>query len=131
MRVYFSGIHSIPLVYMSIMPDNIILKKYFFYLLAMHGFYCCSGFSLVTENGGYSLAVHGLLSAVTSLEVTCRARALEHRHDSCGTQAQLFQDMWDLPDAGTESVSPASAGGFFTTEHQGSPDHTVLIIVFF
>ena len=87
MRVYFSDIHSIPLVYMSIMPDDTILKKIFIYLLAMLGFYCCSGFSLVTENRGYSLAVHGLLNAVTSLEATCRARALEHRHDSCGTHA--------------------------------------------
>ena len=68
MRVYFSGIYSIPLVYISIMPDDtIFFLNLFIYLLVMLGFYCCLGFPLVTENRGYSLVVHGLLIAVTSL----------------------------------------------------------------
>ena len=29
--------------------------------------------------------------------------------------------MWDLPGPGIEPVSPALAGGFFTTETPGSP----------
>ena len=29
--------------------------------------------------------------------------------------------MWDLRGSGIEPVSPALAGGFFTTEPQGSP----------
>ena len=29
--------------------------------------------------------------------------------------------MWDLPDPGTEPVSPALAGGFFTIEPLGKP----------
>ena len=29
--------------------------------------------------------------------------------------------MWDLPRPGIEPVSPALAGGFLTTSHQGSP----------
>ena len=29
--------------------------------------------------------------------------------------------MWDLPRLGIESVSPALAGGFFTTEPPGGP----------
>ena len=31
--------------------------------------------------------------------------------------------MWDLPGPGIELVSPAWAGRFFTTGHQGSPGH--------
>ena len=36
----------------------------------------------------------------------------------------VAHDMWDLPGPGIESVSPALADGFFTTEplgNQGSP----------
>ena len=33
----------------------------------MLGFCCFEGFSLVAVNGGYSVAVHGLLIAVASL----------------------------------------------------------------
>ena len=32
-----------------------------------------------------------------------------------------FPSLGDLPDPGTEPTSPALAGMFFTTEHQGSP----------
>ena len=35
--------------------------------------------------------------------------------------------MWDLPGPGIEPVSPASAGGFFTTEPPGKPITRVLI----
>ena len=36
-----------------------------------------------------------------------------------------FPSPWDLPDPGIELVSPALAGGFFTTEPPGKP--TVLL----
>ena len=29
--------------------------------------------------------------------------------------------MWDIPGSGIKAVSPASAGGFFTTESPGKP----------
>ena len=32
MRVYFSGIYSIPLVYISIMPDDTIFKKIYVFI---------------------------------------------------------------------------------------------------
>ena len=35
---------------------------------------------------------------------------------------QLFPPPGDPPDPGIEPVSPALAGGFFTTEHKGSPN---------
>ena len=33
----------------------------------------------------------------------------------------MLRGMWDLPGPGLEPVSPALAGGFLTTDHQGSP----------
>ena len=34
--------------------------------------------------------------------------------------------MWDLPGPGIESVSPALAGGFFTTESPGKPEEALI-----
>ena len=90
------------------------------------GFFCdcvgsllLHGLSLVAASGGYSaVAVHWLLIAVAS---RCRAQALDHRPSSCGTQAWLLHSMWDLPRLGLEPMSPALAGGFFTTEPPGTP----------
>ena len=36
-------------------------------------------------------------------------------------KAQLLHSMCDLPRSGVEPVSPALAGGFFSTEPPGSP----------
>ena len=51
----------------------------------------------------------------------CTSQALEHRLNSCGTQAYLFHGMWNLPGSGIKPVSLALAGEFFATEPQGSP----------
>ena len=34
---------------------------------------------------------------------------------------QLAHCLWDLPGSGIEPISPALAGGFFSTEPQGCP----------
>ena len=52
-------------------------------------------------------------------------RALEHRPNSCGARAYLVQGMWDLPGSGIKPMSPALAGGFFTTE----PPATLVLFV--
>ena len=39
----------------------------------------------------------------------------------CSTGAELSPGMWDLPGPGIEPMSPALAGGFFTTEPPGKP----------
>ena len=52
---------------------------------------------------------------------SCSSWAPGHSLSSCGTQAQLLCSMWGLPGPGMESVSPALAGGFFTTEPPGKP----------
>ena len=41
------------------------------------------------------------------------------RLNSCGAWAQLLHGMWELPRTGIEPVSPALAGGFFTTKPTG------------
>lgn len=53
-------------------PDTIITVKIFtlmiYLFMAVLGFHCCKGFSLLVENGGCSLAVASvLLVAVPSL----------------------------------------------------------------
>ena len=47
---------------------------------------------------------------------SCSFHALEHWLSSWGTQAGLPHSMWDLPNPGIESTSPALAGRFFTPE---------------
>ena len=94
---------------------------------------CCVGF-LYLWRVGVALYLRGSWAFHCSGFSCCRAlargskdfssyspRALEHGLSSCGTQAQLLWDMWDLPGPGIEPVSPASAGRFFTTELSGKP----------
>ena len=51
----------------------------------------------------------------------CSSWALEFGLNSCGAWAWLLLGMWYLPRPGIKSVSPALAGGFFTTEPPGKP----------
>ena len=37
--------------------------------------------------------------------------------------------MWDLPGSGIKPVSPAVAGGFFTTEPLGKPPNSDILIL--
>ena len=116
--------------------------KYFFkcmYLfLTMLGLCCCVGFSLAVVIGPTLAVVHGLLIAVTSLVEhglsgvqasvvgahglsSYGSWALQHRLNNCGTGAQLFHSICDIPGPGIEAMSPAFTGGFFTTESPGKP----------
>ena len=52
---------------------------------------------------------------------TCSSLALEDKLSSYGVQAQFLQCIWDLPRSGIEPLSPALAGGFFTTGLPGKP----------
>ena len=56
-----------------------------------------------------------------SMKVSCGSGALGHKLNSCGSWALLLCSVWDLPGPGNEPVSPALAGGFFTTEPPGKP----------
>ena len=98
--------------------------------MAVLGLHCFVGFPLIVANGEYSLlAVCRLLIVGASLAVEPKLQALRlssygswalgHRFNSCSAQAQLPHSMWDLSRPGIKPVSPASTGGFFTTEPSG------------
>ena len=70
------------------------------------GFSCCGAWASV-------VAARGLSS--------CGSQTLEHRLSSCGALGfQLPCRVWDLPRSGIEPLSPALAGGLFTTEPPGN-----------
>ena len=142
-----SLLHCRQILYQPSLQGSPIFKLYFlqfclfvYVFLAVPCLRSCVGFSLVVESRGYSLvAVCGLLIAVTSLVAehglqvvwtsvvaahglsSCSSRSPEHRLNSFGAWAQLLGSMWHLFGSGIELVSPALAGGFFTTEPLGKP----------
>ena len=99
--------------------------------------YDSSAYSSCDERGYSLVAVLRLLIAVASLVAqhrlqdsqvsvvaahvlcSCISQALEHRLNGYGSQASLLRGIWDLPGQGMEPMSPALAGGFFTTETPG------------
>ena len=87
--------------------------------MAVLGLCCCArAFSSCNEQGALSVVVHQLFIVVAS-------RAVEHKPPgptgfcSGGAQASLPLGMWDLSWPGIKHVSPALAGGFFTTGPPG------------
>ena len=95
-------------------------------------FVAAHGLSLVAASRGYSqlrctgfsLQGHLLLWSTGSRRTgfrSCGSRALERSLSSCGAQAQLLHDMWDLPGPGLEPMSPAWAGRFSTTAPPRKP----------
>ena len=51
-----------------------------------------------------------------------------HGLSSCGILAQLPSGMWDLPGLGIKPVSPALAGGFFTTGPPGKSQRPLFLL---
>ena len=84
-----------------------------------------SGFSLqwLLYHGGQALGHAGFSS--------CGPWALEHRLGSCGSPAQSFPGMWDLPRHGIEPRPPALACGFFTTEPSRKPWTTCIFKIIY
>ena len=75
------------------------------------GFSCCG--ARLQSSQVLAVASHGLSSHSSwSRELRLRSR---------GTGIELLRGMWDLPGSGIKSMSPALAGGFFTTEPPGKP----------
>ena len=77
-----------------------ISKHLSFFFLAALGLHCCLRFSLVAGSRALLVAEHSLSSSAWAL---------------------LLHSMWDPPGPGTAPMSPALAGGFFTTEPPGNP----------
>ena len=82
---------------------------------------CARAFSSCGKWGPLFIAVCGPLTIAASLVAEHRLQM--RRLSNCGSWAQLLRGMWDLLGPGLEPVSPALAGGFLTTAHQGSPPY--------
>ena len=89
--------------------------------------FCARAFSSCGKRGLLFIAVHGPLTIAASLVAEHRLQT--RRLSNCGSQAQLFRGMWDLPRPGLEPVSPALAGRFSTTAPPGKPRNSFLIVV--
>ena len=81
--------------------------------------FCARVFSSCGKWGPLFIAVRGPLSIAASLVAEHRLQTC--RLSNCGSRAQLFRSMWDLPRPGLEPVSPALAGRFSTTAPPGKP----------
>ena len=98
------------------------------------GLPCCMVFSAGAESGGCS-SLHCTLRwppccgarALASVVVAHGPQALERRLSTCGTRAELPHSLWHLPGSRIEPVSPALAGGSFTTKPPAKP-LTLLVI---
>ena len=101
-------------------------RKVFFFLIFIYLFmaalglpFCARAFSSCGERGPLFIAVHGPLTIVAFLVAEHRLQT--HRLSSCGSRAQLFHGMWDLPRPGLEPMSPALVGRLPTTAPPGKP----------
>ena len=102
---------------------NLSIHVHFFFKKNL--FFCCTGsswllhgLSLVAVSGGYSLVAVCKRRLVEAFLAVCRAWPLEQGLRSRGGCTWLLRRIGDLPRPGTEPVSPALAGRFFTTEPQ-------------
>ena len=93
---------------------------------------CCAGLCRAAVSWGGPLGVVcRLLIQVASLVAeaqapghtgfSCGSQGQDCRLNCCGPRAELLCGTWDLPRSGTEPVSPALTGRFFTTEPPGKP----------
>ena len=81
--------------------------------------FCARAFSSCGKRGPLFIAVRGPLTIAASLVAEHRLQT--HKLSNCGSWAQLFRGMWDLPRPGLEPVSPALAGRLSTTAPPGKP----------
>ena len=117
-------------VQQKILFDPGILLLFCFKILFIYFWLCWFFVAFLVVVCGLLIAVaflfaeHGLQGAAGSR--SCDSCAPEHRLNSCGVQAQLLLGLWGLPELGIELMSPALAGGFFTTEPPWKPPGILL-----
>ena len=81
--------------------------------------FCVRAFSSCGKRGPLFITVRGPLTVTAS--PVAEHRLQTRRLSNCGSRAQLFCSMWDLPRPGLEPVSSALAGRFSTTAPPGKP----------
>jgi len=116
----FHYLHIFVTVFLTLFKDLFIHSLLFILFLVARGLCCCArALSSLGKQGLLFIEVLGLLLAGVSS--CCRSQALERWLSSCGTSGSLSQGVRYLPGPGIESMSPALAGRFFTTEPPGKP----------
>ena len=88
-------------------------------LLSSCGSSCCRAQAL----GCSGFSAHGTQAQQLQLP------ALQYRLSSCGPRPSLLLAMWYLPASGIESVSPALAAVFFTSEPPEKPPKWFLVFL--
>ena len=83
--------------------------------------FCARAFSSCGKRGPLFIAVRRPLTVTASPVAEHRLQTL--RLSNCGSRAQLFCGMWDLPRPGLGPVSPALAGRFSTTAPPWKPQN--------
>ena len=102
----------------------------FFNFLAVLGLRLCArAFSSCGKWGPLFITVRGPLTVAASpvAEHRLQTRSLSN----CGSRAQPFRGMWDLPGPGHEPMSPALASGLSTTAPPGKPEISIIFNVIF
>ena len=111
---------------------RLFFKKNNFFL-AVVCLCCCAGFSIV-RCAGFSLWCFSCCRAWALRHTgfrSCGSQALEHRPSVVvGARASLLRGTQDLPRSGIEPVSPALAGGLFTTETPRKSLTTLVLMCF-
>ena len=87
--------------------------------------FCARALSGCGKRGLLFIALRGPLTAAASL--VAKHMLQTRRLSNCGSRAQLFRGMWDLPRPGIEPVSPALAGSPSTTAPPGKPKNVFQI----
>ena len=88
---------------------------------------CARALPSCGKRGPLFITVRGPLTIAASLLAEHRLQT--RKLSNCGSRAQLFCGMWDLPRPGLEPVSPALAGRFSTTEPPGKPMGFVFVSI--
>ena len=110
---------------------------YYLIFLAVLGLHCCPVFSSscsarASYCGDFSGCRVRVLDAQTSVVEAHGLSSfcywgLEHRLSCCDAQACCSTAMWDPPGLEMEAMSPALAGGFFTTQ---PPGKSICVFIF-
>ena len=95
-----------------------LLLIYYLFFGCVGSSFLCEGFLQPRQAGA---TLHRAAWASIAASPVAEHRLQMRRLSSCGSRAQLFCGMWDLPRPGLEPVSPALTGRLSTTAPPGKP----------
>ena len=101
-------------------------NPFYLFIFGCTGSFCYVWFSLVSARGLLS-SCSGRTSSCSGFSCSWSTGSGHMGFISCGVHGYLLRDMWNIPGAGIELMSPALAGRFLYTEPQGSSTPKSLI----